>query len=104
MSVGKTTLQNIVDEGAQVLGRGNCLAKFGHRIQILEVETVQDFVFNKRVEIGEIADHAGTFIYRATDCYLQRVVVAVTIRIIALSVRRLILLFRHRVAVQAMRC
>ena len=67
------------------------------------METFQDFALNKGVEIGEIADHAATFIHRAADRDLQRVVVAVAIRIIALSVRRLILRFRHGIVVQPMR-
>src|SRR2546430_8220961 len=67
------------------------------------METFQDFALNKGVEISEIADHAATFIHRAADRDLQRVVVAVAIRIIALSVRRLILRFRHGIVVQPMR-
>jgi type III secretory pathway component EscU len=67
------------------------------------VEAVDDFSIDKAVKVGEVADHAGFKIYRATYRYLDHVIVPMPIGVIALTVYGGILRLGQLVAVQAMR-
>ena len=55
---------------------------------------------HKRIEIHQIANHAGTGIDSARNRDLHGIIVAVTVRIVALAIDGLVLRGRHFLAMQ----
>jgi hypothetical protein len=91
MSMVKAALQNIVDNNAQILRGWDSSREFRNRVQVLVIEAFQNFASHKSVQIHQIANHPGALIDRAADCDLKRVVVAVSVGVVALSISRSIL-------------
>ena len=75
--------------------------EFLQHIQILEMVAGEHLFFDEAVEIDEIEDHAGVLVNRAADGNFQRVVVAMSVRVVALAVGGEILGGGHFCAVQA---
>ncbi|MCU1304774.1 MAG: hypothetical protein JWQ87_5058 [Candidatus Sulfotelmatobacter sp.] len=92
-----------VDLDTEVLGGGNLLGEFRQHVQVFVAVAGKDFPFDEAIEIGEIADHAGVLVDGAADRHFDSVVVAVSVGVVALAVGGLILFWRHRFAVQAVR-
>src|SRR5437879_2131822 len=103
MCLTELALQNIVDDGAKVLGCGYGLGKFWPHIEILQIETSDNFPLHTFVQINQIADHARTLIHLPAEGDFERVVMPVSMRIIALAVGHAIFFAGHRIAVQAVR-
>src|SRR3954452_18248935 len=102
MSFAESTLQNIVNGGAQVLGCGNQFGELGKRIEVLVIKDLEDFAFHEAVEVEEIADHTGLRLDVAADRDLESVVVAVSIRIVAFAVGDGVFRIGHAIAMQTM--
>ena len=103
MRVPKTALQYFENRDAEIFSGGHGLSEFSHDIQILEMKVGEHFPFHKAVEIGEIANHAGALVNGAADGDFQSVIVAVTVRIVALAVDSAVFVGRHLCTVQPMR-
>src|SRR5581483_4402517 len=103
MSGAEAAMQNVINLSTQVFCRGNVSFELRAKVQILVVEALQHLSFDKMIEIHKIADHSRARIYLAADGYFKRVVMTVTIGIIALAVRAAIFLLRQLLAVQAVR-
>jgi hypothetical protein len=96
------SLQNIVNGLAQVLSGGNAPRELFQTIQILQVEAIQYLTLNRAIKIDEIADHASAFIYRPANGHFESVVVAMSVRVVALAVSGHVLLAGHGIAMQPM--
>jgi len=103
MRVMEAALHYFVNLDAEIFGGGDFLGELREHIQIFVAETGQHFPFDKTIQIAQVADHAGLFIDRAAHCHFDGVIVAVTEGIVAFAVGRLILFFRHGIAVKTMR-
>ncbi len=53
-----------------------------------DIEALENFAFHEAIQIDEIADHAGLVVHLPAHRDFQRVVVAVSIRIVAFAVGR----------------
>ena len=95
MSVGERGLQYFKDLDAQIFRRGYGFREFLQRIQIFQVIAREHFPFQALIEIDEVADHARALIDLAADCNLKHIIVAVSVRIIALAVSSLVFVDRH---------
>src|SRR5216683_1043361 len=103
MCLIELALQNIVDNGAKVLGRGHGFGEFWPHIEILQIETSDNFPPYTFVQINQVADHSRTLIHLPAYRDFERVVMPVSMRIIALAVGRLVLRLRHPLTVQPVR-
>ena len=66
-------------------------------------KTFQDFFLHKAIQVNQIAYHPGPGINLPRDRNLQRVIVAVAIRVVALAVDGLVLFRGHVIAMQPVR-
>ncbi len=82
----EAALQFFEDLDGKIFRGGHKLAKFLHGIQVLQVITREHFPFDDAVEIHQIADHARGLVDRAADGHLERVIVAVPVRVVAFAV------------------
>src|SRR3954471_15026997 len=103
MSGVEAAMQKVINLSAQAFGGGNLRLKLWAHIQILVVEALQHLFFDKLIEIHKVADHACARIYLPADGYFKRIVMTVTIGVVALAVRATIFIFRQLLAVQAVR-
>src|ERR1035438_412552 len=67
------------------------------------IVAIEDLISHETVEVDEVADHSGLSADLSADCDFDRVVVAVSVRIIALAIRGAVFGLRHLVAMQAVR-
>jgi hypothetical protein len=72
------------------------------KIQIRMIKPVDHRTLYATVHVRQVADHAGHWIYLATNCYLNNIVMSVTVRIAALAVDRPVLFLAVSLRVQAM--
>ena len=103
MSVGEAALQNIVDGGAQVFGCRHRLQEFRTRVQILQIEALQNLALHETIQIHQVADHPRALVHRPADRDFERVVVTVAIRVVAFAVSCSVFRLGHGIAVQAVR-
>src|SRR5947209_5131630 len=94
-------LHYFVDPNAEVLGGGDLLGKFFQGIQVFVVESRENFFLHEVVEIRKVAYHASLWLDLPADRDFHGVVVTVAIWVIAFAVGRLVLLWGHGFAVQA---
>jgi hypothetical protein len=66
------------------------------------IKAVDHFALYATIQVSQVADHAGDWIYLAADCYLHNIIVAVAVRIAALAVKRPILFLAIFLRVQTM--
>src|ERR1700760_3730703 len=92
------------DFGSEILRCRHKVAKALQRVQIRVIEARKHLTFCEGIQITKIRDHARYRIDRTRKSELNRVVMPVTIRIIAFAKRRAILLRRKRVNMQPVRC
>ena len=97
------SLQNVVNECAKIFRRGYGIRKFRPIIQILQVEKGYNFPLDTAIEIDQIADHAIR-VNLPADRNLKHVIVPMPVRVVALAISGAVLLLRHLIAMQAMRC
>ena len=86
MSGQRHTVQDLLNADCEVFRSGNHVTEFLKLIQILVVEAVQDFARNYRVKPAEIADHPSLGRDGAADSDFKKVVVAVSVRMVAFSI------------------
>jgi hypothetical protein len=103
MSEAELTLQNLKHAFAQNLSCGHKAVEIREHVEILVIEAVEDFGANTLVEIDDVADHSGVCDDGAADRDFDKIVVAVSVRIIAFAVGGLVLGVGERVGVEAMR-
>jgi hypothetical protein len=72
-------------------------------IEIGVIEAIEDFFAHTIIELNQIADHAGFGIDGSNYDHLDDVIVAVAMRVIALSVDGSILRFAELVGMQTVR-
>src|ERR1700680_913918 len=101
MPLGKAALQYFEDLHGEIFRGGYELGEFLQRIQIREVVAREHFLFDETVESDEVADHAVALSDRAANSDLESVVVAVTMRVVALAVGGAVFFGGHFRAVQA---
>jgi hypothetical protein len=99
----EATLQYFEDLDSKIFRGGHGLGEFFQGIQILKVETKEHFPFDEAVEIDEVADHASSLIDLAAHRDFERVVVAMSVGVVALAVGREIFGRRHVGAVEPVR-
>jgi hypothetical protein len=99
----EAALHDFEDSYTQILRCGHVCREFVHQVQVLVVVPVENILLHKGVEIHQIADHSGLIVYLAAQPDLNRVVVTVAKRVIALAIDGAILVGRQLVAVQSMR-
>src|SRR5882672_11075449 len=80
------TLQDFVNGDTQVFGSGHSFRKFLHQVQIPMIVALDDMLMYKPVEINQIADHSGLGVHLSANGDLDRVVVPVPVRIVALAI------------------
>src|SRR5215471_12444598 len=103
LRVAKPFLHQVVESHAHIFRGGHRRLELRQRIQVLVVQAFQYVVLHKGVQVGQIADHPCLSIHRTSHGNLQRIVVAMAVRIIALAVHSLVFLRRHGIAMQAVR-
>jgi len=99
MSLAKAALQNIVDSNAQILRGWHPVSELGQGIQVLVIESLQDFPRDKTIQVHKVANHPRGWIDLAADRHFERVIVPVSMWVIALAIGRDILRGRHGVVV-----
>src|ERR1035438_6721051 len=96
----KTLLQNVEDDLGEIFrGRHECREVSKH-IEVLMIEAIKNRVAHGFIEINQIANHSCFCADLTTHCHGQRVVMSVSIRIVALAVSCAVLLVSKRVRMQ----
>ena len=86
MRMGEATVHYFVDLNTKIFGGRNFGREFLQGVQILVIVAGEHFPFDEAVQISEVADHAGFFVDMTADGYLDCVVVAVTMGVVAFAV------------------
>src|SRR5450755_16053 len=103
MRVVKATLQYFEDLHRKIFRGGHLLSEFLQGIQILQMIAGEHFPFDKTVEIDQIAEHASALVNLATHGDFECIVVAVSVRIVALAISHAIFVGGHLRTVQPVR-
>ena len=103
MRVGEAALQYFKDLNREIFGGRYKSGELLQCIQIRQVEAGKHFRCDESVEIDEITDHTSGVVDWAADRDLEGVVVAVSVRVIALAVSNAVFVGRHLGAMQAVR-
>jgi len=103
MRFAEAALQYFKDFDAEILRGGHSLSEFLQRIQILQVIAREHFSFDETVEIDEIADHTGALVNWAADGDFEKIVMPMSIRIVAFAKGYTIFFIGHVGAVQPVR-
>ena len=101
--MGERALQYFKDLDAEIFRSRHGFREFLQGIQIFQVVAGEHFLLHALIEIDQVADHTRALIDLAADCYLEHVIVAVSVGIIALAVGRLVFAGGHLLVVQAVR-
>jgi hypothetical protein len=104
MRMTKAALQNMVNNHGQVFRGGDGGRELRQRIKVLMIEAFQNLGVHEPIQISQITNHARALIYRTANRDFERVVVPVSVGVVALALGRHIFDFRQGVAVQPMRC
>src|SRR5689334_13918429 len=103
MCQGKLALQNIIDNRAKIFRGWYRIPKLSAGVQILDIKAFEDVAPDALVKIDEIADHACVSVHLTADGDFKRVIMPVTVRVVAFAVGCPIFFGRHLLAMQAMR-
>src|SRR5271163_3649019 len=69
----------------EILGGRDAVLEAREGVQIGVVEAIEEMGAGEGIEIGQIAEHSGERVELAAEGDLDRVVVAVTVRVVALA-------------------
>src|ERR1700757_4752632 len=87
----RKVLEDPVYLHTQILRRRDLVRKTVKGIQIRVIKPVEQICLRKGIQLAEVANHSGRGIDLTAQCHLHRVIMAVTVRVVALAEDYLVL-------------
>jgi hypothetical protein len=96
--------QNVIDRDTENLRGRHLAAKLVEGVEIGVIEAIKNLTPDTVVDVDEIANHSGLRIDLSAYGHFHKIIMAMTVRIVAFAVHFAVFCLAEIVAVEAMRC